>query len=475
MKTRRIRMIAVLALALALAMPCAAFADAAADSQKLDTYYSLAVNYIGREEYDKAMEYLDAALGFCSEAANPDLCADIHLKKGCVYTMQEDYPSALAELDESIRIQPELSEAWLVKTQVYSDTAAYSDAVESLEKYIELTGDQSMNETLAQLYRQSGEAEKALDSYKAYLAANGTEGAESAYLLGVYEMDMGLYTDAAAAFADCLDDEEYGASAAYNTGVCQMNAADYAAALEAFTACVEKKGEFDGLYYNLGVCNMSLEKYEAAAESFSTSIESESYKSDATYNRAICRMTLGEYQSAIEDFTAYLDGKTAELNAAEGEDAEGAEPAEAGDALPQLEQEKTFVDVAAYYRGVCWLSVEEYDKAAADFTACMENGIAESDSLFNRGLCYLQGGKYEDAKADFTACIEKDTNTDEALFYRSYAYRYLEDNESALADLTACIEREYNLAQSYYQRAQVYSAMGDDDHYVKDLEASLNY
>lgn len=505
MKLRLVLRIATLVLALAM-LACAAHAEGAVDTQKLDTYYSLAVNYIAREDYDKAMQYLDACLDYCDESSNAELCADIHLKKGCVYTMQTDYPAAIEELDAAIGIQPDLAEAWLVKTQVYSDTAAYADAIESLEKYIELSGDNTMGETLAQLYRQNGEAEKALESYQAYLDANGAEGAESTYLLGVYKMDMTQYAAAAEDFEGCLDDENYGVSAAYNAGVCRMNLSDYAAALEDFKRCVDSADQFDGLHYNMGVCSMSLQDYESAVNSFTASVETESYKTDATYNRAICQMSLGNYQPAIEDFTAYLDAQTAAAAEAEApaeteeteEPAEGEAPAEteeteapaetekteeteetgeAGDGLlPQLDQPaKQYVDVATYYRGVCWLSIDEYDKAAEDFTACMENGVVPEDSRFNRALSYLQGGRYEEAKADFTECIESGSNVDEALFYRSYAFRYLEDNQSALDDLTACIEHGYNLSQSYYQRAQVYSAMGDDDHYVEDLETSLNY
>ena len=100
MKVQWMAKLAALILALAMMISTAATAEAA-DSQKLDTYYSLAVNYIGREDYDKAMEYLDAALGYCDESANTELCADIHLKKGCVFTMQADYPQALTELDSA--------------------------------------------------------------------------------------------------------------------------------------------------------------------------------------------------------------------------------------------------------------------------------------------------------------------------------------------------------------------------------------
>ena len=59
MKLRLVLRIATLVLALAM-LACAAHAEGAVDTQKLDTYYSLAVNYIAREDYDKAMQYLDA-------------------------------------------------------------------------------------------------------------------------------------------------------------------------------------------------------------------------------------------------------------------------------------------------------------------------------------------------------------------------------------------------------------------------------
>ena len=109
------------------------YASAASDAQKLDAYYSLAISYINREDYEKAMEYLDACFGYCDEETNPELCADVHLKKGCVYTMTSDYENAVKELDEAIRIQDTLSDAWLVKTQAYSESGRYEEAIASLD------------------------------------------------------------------------------------------------------------------------------------------------------------------------------------------------------------------------------------------------------------------------------------------------------------------------------------------------------
>ena len=400
---------------------------AGAESQKLNTYYSLAVGYIGRENYDKAMEYLDAALGICSEDSDPGMYADLHLKKGCVFTIRREYEEGLKELDEAIRVSPELAEAFLVKVQVYSETDRPREAAENLEKYIGMTGDTSLNESLAQLYLQLENREKAAESYRKLAESISEVPEDIPYNLAVYEMSAGMYAEALKNLQSCESDPE----------------------------------RMPGLYYNTGICRMMLEEYGEAAEAFTASLESENFRSDALYNRAVCRLNIQEFTAAAEDFTAYLGG----LN--QPEDPEAA-PSDTHETEPVQ-------DAAYYYRGVCYLSAEQYDSAVEDFTLCLENGINPDESRMNRGLSYLQGGKYEEAKADFTDSIENGYMADDALFYRSYAERFLDDNEAALADLSLCVEHGYNLGQTYQQRALVYQALGNEDDYLKDLEASLEY
>ncbi len=455
---RNVGRAAAMIIVLALMLSFTVCASAASDAQKLDAYYSLAISYIEREEFDRAMEYLDACFSYCDETTNAPLCADLHLKKGCVYTMKEDYASALTELNEALRINPELADALLVKTQVYANTEKVDEAIDSLQEYIDISGDTSMYETLAQMHQQSGETENALKDYDSYAESISSSETEASYNKALYRLGLTMYPEAIEAFKVCEGDETYGPSSSYNIGICYMNLNDYENALAAFTRSKEAGATFDGIFYNTGVCNMSLGNYEEAIEAFTTSAESESYKEDATYNRAVCNMSVSEFDAAVQDFTDYI----ALRDAVSDTDAEDAESV-------------STVDIANYYRGVCYLTLNDFGNAAADFTTCLDNGIAVEESRLNRGLSYLQNSNYEEAKADFDICIENGTSVDEAHFYRSYAYRYLGDNESALADLTACIENEYNLAQAYYQRAQVYNDMGDSDHYVEDLEASLAY
>ena len=437
----------------------AAGALAAANQRKLDTFYNLAIAYINRENYDKAMEYIESALAICDEEADRAICADLHLKKGCIYTIKQEYDNAKAELDETLRIMPEYSETYLVKMQVSSETGDTQQAAKDLEKYIELSGETEIYQTLAQLYAENGDSENALRAYEAYLGAAQLEGAGATFAMANYKMDSGMYNEAIADYATILKDPEYGTAASFNTGICLLRQQNFEKALPLFEGCVDHAADLDGVYYNIGICHMMLEHLPEAVEAFGKSIETESYTVDALYNRAVCHLSAGENQLAAEDFTSYLNAMTA---AAKASAAEGTE-------VPDV------VNMGTYYRGIAYLSMEQYDKAEADFNACIDNDVNKTESTFSRGVARLLQGKYEDANADLTVGIEGGIDNGEAYYYRASARQGLGDNEGAAADLTACIDREYNLGESYYQRAQIYLAMGQEDKYVEDLETSLKF
>lgn len=444
---------------------------AASDSQRLNRFYELAVQYIKSEMYDKAMTALDGALQYCDEEADKDFYADIHLKKGCVYVLQKDYENGQAELDEALRVDPELSDAYLVKTQIFSETGDFASAAATMEKYIELSNTPENYETLSSLYSQAGDSEKAAEAYQKFLEAANVEGAQSTYSMAVFKMDSGDYDGAIADFATIYEDADYGIAANYYTGVCYLQKAEYENALAAFEKCTDHAADFNGLQYNIGICSMQLGKLEEAIAAFTASIETETYKADALYNRAICSFTttaneeMADEQkvtvlnSAVEDLTAYLAAVTEDAKA----------NAEEGAEIPEV------VDSANYYRGACYVSLGEYAKAIEDYTACIENDVLADDCLWNRALIYLQNGQIEEAKADLNACIEKELHPDEAMYYRALASDAQEDYQAAIDDLTVLIGREYNLGDMYYQRAQEYQKLGDDEHYLEDLEASLNY
>ena len=274
-----------------------------------------------------------------------------------------------------------------MRTQVYAAQGNVDAAIESLEKYIELTEDTSMYETVAQLNEAKGDVEAAQAAYDKFVEGAGSEVQEAGFQSGLYKMQAGKFEEAIAAFEAYAEDETYAAGAAYNIGICKMNMGDYAGATEAFTACEAKDGTFEGLFYNRGVCGLMSEDWAKAAEDFAKSIESEPYVDDAQYNLGICKMQQGEYEAAIEAFTALIgDGETE------------AEPAE-GEATEE-QPEKVVNDGAYYYRAVCRAAIGELEGAVADYTVCIDHGYELAQTYYQRAQVYAALGDTENQNSD---------------------------------------------------------------------------
>ena len=351
------------------------------DTQKLDASYTLALNAINAEDYDTAKEYLNVCFAYCDPQANPTMYADLLLKRACIDVIEEKNDMALLNLDAAIRVQPDLADAYLVRTQVYAAQGNVDAAIESLEKYIELTEDTSLYETVAQLNEAKGDIEAAQVAYDKYVEGAGGEVAEAGFQSALYRMQAGKFEEAIEAFEAYAEDETYGAGAAYNIGICKMNLGDYAGAIEAFTKCEEKGGQFEGLYYNRGVCALLGEQWEVAAADFGKSIETEPYVDDARYNLAICQMQQEQYDTAVATFTELIG------------DGEGAEKAEG-------EEEKTVNDGAYYYRAVCNAALGNLEAAVADYTVCIEHGYELAQTYYQRAQVYAALGDTENQNSD---------------------------------------------------------------------------
>ena len=374
----------------------------ASAGQKLDSAYTLALYAINNEEYDKADTYLDVCMAYCDPAANPDLYADILLKKACIDVIHEDYDLALVQLDAALHIQPELADAYLVKAQISSAQGDMDQAISNLEYYIELSEDTDLYETVASFYEASGDMTKAEEAYNKYVQGIGEEVPEANFQNGLYRMEAGNFDEAIEAFQDYLDDETFGAGAAYNIGVCHMNMGEFETAVQDFTSCLDKDGEFEGIYYNRGVCSLLSGNYEDAAADFGRSMESEPYTDDARYNLAVCQMQTEAYEMAIANFTALIgDGAKVEEEAVtEGEDA----AKENNDTEQEEPKEVNFN--AYYYRAVCRAAIGQLEEAAADFTVCIDNEYELAQSYYQRAQIYAALGETDKQAEDLEASLK---------------------------------------------------------------------
>ena len=387
----------ILALTLALGLMLAAvpaFAEsaqteAAVKEQKLDAIYTLALNAINKEDYATARKYLNISFVYCDPETNPVMYADLLLKQACIDVIEGDNDIALLGLDAALAVRPELADAYLVRTQIYTAEGEFTKAVENLEKYVELTQDTAMYETIAQLHEANGDTEAAQIAYDKYVASAGADSQDAGFQAGLYRMENGKYEEAIEAFTAFTGDEAYGAGAWYNIGISRMNLAQYPEAVEAFNSCEENGGAFSGLYYNRGICGLMSEQWESAVADFEKSVATEPFVDDARYNLAICQMQIGEYEKAVASFTELIgDGE----NAPEAENAE-----------------RTVNDAAYYFRAVCNAALGNLEAALKDYTTCIEHGYELAQTYYQRAQVYAAMGDTEKQTSDLENSL-KQTN-----------------------------------------------------------------
>ena len=377
--------------------------QAIVDTQKLDASYTLALNAINAEEYDTTKEYLSICFAYCDPQTNPEMYADLLLKQACISVIEEKTDMALLQLDAALRIQPELADAYLVRTQVYAGAGEVDQAIENLEKYIDLTKDTSLYETVAQLQEAKGDVDAAQAAYDKYVEGAGSDVAEAGFQSGLYKMQAGNYEEAIKAFEAYKDDETYAAGAAYNIGICKMNTQDYAGAIEGFTTSAEKGGTFDGLYYNRGVCYMLSEDWANAISDFNQSAASESYVDDANFNLGVCQMQQGSYDDAIATFTALIgDGKPAATTPTIQTQTQTVTTitTQAPEATAEPEAPKAVNDAVYYYRAVCRAANNDLEGALADFTVCIDHEYELSQTYYQRAQVYAAMGDTEKQNSD---------------------------------------------------------------------------
>ena len=359
------------------------------DSRKLDASYTLALNAINAEDYESAKSYLNVCFAYCDPQANPEMYADLLLKRACIDVIEEKADMAVLELDAALRVKPDLADAYLVLTQVYTSQGRMDAAIQNLEKYIELTGDTSLYETVAQLNEAKGDVEAAQAAYEKYVEGVGGEVPEAGFQSGLYMMQAGKLDEAITAFEAYVNDETYAAGAQYNIGVCRMNQGDYAKAIEAFNASEAKGGKYEGLLYNRGVCNLLSEQWEAAEADFTKSMQSEPYVEDARYNLGLCQLQLEKYDAAVKTFTESIENAKKTEVGSEGETAAAAQP-----------------NVAAYYyRAVSYAALGKLEEALADYTFCIEQGYELAQSYYQRSLVYEAMGDSEKQNSDLQSML----------------------------------------------------------------------
>lgn len=113
-----------------------------------------------------------------------------------------------------------------------------------------------------------------------------------------------------------------------------------------------------------------------------------------------------------------------------------------------------------FARGKAYLSLQQYDKAADDFTAVIALDPSSGDAYIDRGVAYHHLHQYERAISDYDQAIALNANLYAAHYNRGLSYFRLGRFAEARADFDDAAQREPRDAKAIYGRGLSTVRMG---------------
>lgn len=124
-------------------------------------------------------------------------------------------------------------------------------------------------------------------------------------------------------------------------------------------------------------------------------------------------------------------------------------------------------------RGRSWLTEDDPDSAADDFTQALKLSPGNADALRGRVKAYDLLQKFEAAVADWTALLALAPNDDKLYRSRGASRLGAKDYSEALADYDRSLEINAGALDAYIGRALVYEAMGDREKALKEFDRGI--
>ncbi|MDI9505335.1 MAG: tetratricopeptide repeat protein [Clostridiales bacterium] len=360
------------------------------DPQTGPEYLELANIAIGRKEYKVALKHLEKARQL-TDGEDAATLSELWLKSASVQALLGDSEQANSCLAEALALNPESTQALLLRAQLAITAESYEAAVEDLEVYLALAPeDGNTRLTLAQLYEGVGRYADAKDQYQR-MADAAEEGGGDAHLLNALRCGFlnGDYEESITGFEAYLAGHPQAAAdhrsvAQFLRAACLMQLSRWEEAVDGFRAAMDEGYDPASCMEQMMLCSFDAGNFENTIAFAQEMLDKElaPNSEDVFYQRrGIAMMQTARYEEAVESLTQSIE-RNANL---------------AG---------------SYYYRGVSLLSLEKYDEAIADFTASIESGFLPQYCYYNRGVCYIQKVEYDEALNDFEKTLTEGDDPD---------------------------------------------------------------
>ncbi len=373
---------------------------------------------------------------------------DLKLLMVEIYVIDNDIEKASKLLKRIALLEPNNEEVYIQKAAISSKKGKHKEALEYLEKALQLTEDK-------------------VDVWS---------------LLGMEHLYLDNFTEARENFMKCVseDDEDY--AALYNIVYCFDMEELHDEAIEYLTNYVDKKPYCEVAWHQLGRQFFIKENYKDALRAFDYAVLIDESFIGGYLEKAKTLEALGNYQDAVDNYliTIELDDPTAFVYTRIGECYEKLDRLDAAAAYyKKAVHEDPLLDKCWFLLTNLYYTDKNYQKAAYYLAKALK--IDEDNALYWRRYAQinLQLNFYEEALSGFRNCLKLEDQSLEIYIGLSDVLSFLGSYKEALKYVLLANEKYHNLAEIAYRLSGLYFIEGAEkkalDVLIKGMQIDYEY
>jgi tetratricopeptide (TPR) repeat protein len=375
--------------------------------------YNLGVMYREKDDYAKAIEYLQKAINYITAtgytrvnlATYADAYVGSHVNLGLIYSRIGMYEDAIKVLKEAIRFRPDDLDANSNLATTYYIMGDMDKASEQMRKLLALDPDNAEAHNISGLlYYRKGLYNAALDEFQIAVKLD-PDNKQYSHNLGSVLAELGRDDEANDAFqkASGLEEgeemrrefavklRENKIKKLYNEGHTALESLNINKAIELFQQVLELDPNMMRAHFNLGVAYRMRRNVDKQIYHFGEAVKLNPDMAEAHYNLGLAYSDAKIYGKAIEEFRI-----TTELK-------------------------PSFKD-AHFQLGIALYRTENYEEAVKQFEKCKELSSDWFEAYLNLGSAYLKLENVEKAIKQFKEAIRLKPNSAEAHYSLGEAY-----------------------------------------------------
>jgi tetratricopeptide (TPR) repeat protein len=403
----------------------------------------------------------------------------IYFYRGNAYLSKGDYNLALADFNQSIKLQPTLAEAYANRVLVHMVKNDYTQALADANQAVQLKPDLAVaHNNRGIIYAATGNYDGAIADFSQTLKLI-TETSDNAHSdrtnssqLNSFNLNDDREILIANFFATDLSDY----LVYVNRGFAYLSKGDYDRALADFNQAIQLQPNSSFAYLNRAALYFVKQDYNLALTDLNQVIQLQPNFDLAYVKRGSVYFFQGDYDSALADLdhAIQLQPNSASSYSIRGEihvkrdDLDRA----IADFSQAIKLQPNLLD-AYRMRGRSYREKGDYDRAIADYDQAIKLEPKNAEIYNGRGWTHAQAGSFDQAIADLNQAIE--LQPDQAHFYdsRGFAYAGKREYDRAIADYNQALQLNPDADYAYYHRGIVYRALGDRLKAIADFKRTL--